>query len=100
MFEQFEAWRHEKNIGNRFTNERIAACADHRRALRINVEQHIHAAIDLVQNRFTQRAVKMPVHVRVFQKLARCRAPLELLTRDEKIVLPLNFSRPRRARGA
>ena len=41
------------------------------RALRVDVDQDIHALVQIAQNRFAQRAVIISVHFGVLQKFSR-----------------------------
>ena len=63
--------RHDEDIGQRLPDERIFVIANGRGALRIDIDQNVHAVFQILQNGFAQRAVKIAVHFRVFEKFLR-----------------------------
>ena len=71
--------RNDEDVGQRIQNQRIAAGADIRRAMRVDIEQDIDPVVKVLQDGRLQRTVPVAMNLGMFQKLPGFKTAGELI---------------------
>ncbi len=95
-----QAGGHDENIDQRVADERIRALANGVRALHIDIDEHIRAFPQGVDDALAERAVGVVVHSGVFEEIARGDPSFEVDGVHEMVVLAIGFPGAGCPRGA
>lgn len=92
--------RQDEDIGETAVHQIIVTRAHLLSALDVDIHDHIDAALEVLFHVGLERAVVIIVDAGMLEELAALDVIFELSFREEEIILPVNFTRARRARGA
>ena len=99
-FELLERWRHEEDVGECVADHRVIASADVCSPCGIDVEEDIRSRDQALGDRGFERAIKVPVHLGVFEEVAGCDVAAERIGSKKKVIGSMRLSGARGAGGA